>query len=117
MRVKRRPRRASRRTLPTPLSENVQPRPARVGPPPTRAPEVALRMRRTKWGDKGRGASPGMDPKWNPAALMLLGTALTVFSYLTSNGYPLIAVITGMTIGGLVLASGVVLAFIQTFRD
>ena len=58
-----------------------------------------------------------MDPKWNPAALMALGTALTVFSYVTSAAYPILAVITGMTIGGLVLASGVVLAFIQTFRD
>lgn len=58
-----------------------------------------------------------MDPKWNPAALMGLGTALTVFSYVTSGSYPALAVIMGMTIGGLVLASGVVLAFIQTFRD
>lgn len=58
-----------------------------------------------------------MDPKWNPAALMGLGAALTIFSYVTSNAYPVLAVITGMTIGGLVLASGVVLAFIQTFRD
>lgn len=58
-----------------------------------------------------------MDPKWNPAALMALGTALTVFSYLTSNNYPVIPVVVGMIVGGLVLASGVVLAFIQTFRD
>lgn len=58
-----------------------------------------------------------MDPKWNPAALMGLGAALTVFSYVTSNAYPALAVTLGMTIGGLVLASGVVLAFIQTFRD
>lgn len=58
-----------------------------------------------------------MDPKWNPAALMGLGAALTVFSYVTSGMYPVLAVIMGMAIGGLVLASGVVLAFIQTFRD
>lgn len=58
-----------------------------------------------------------MDPKWNPAALMALGTALTVFAYLTSEFYPILPAILAMSIGGLVLASGVVLAFIQTFRD
>lgn len=58
-----------------------------------------------------------MDPRWNPIALMALGTALLVFSYLTSNGYPVVPVIVGMSVGAGVLACGVVLAFIQTFRD
>lgn len=70
-------------------------------------------MGRRGWG----AADPAMDPKWNPAALMGLGAALTIFSYVTSDRYPVMAVVMGMGVGGLVLASGVVLAFIQTFRD
>lgn len=73
-------------------------------------------MASPKWGNARASVTP-MDPKWNPLALMALGAALTIFSYVTSNYYPVLAVVMGMTVGGLVLASGVVLAYIQTFRD
>ena len=90
------------------------------GPPTPRRPLFFARapaMANTKWHHGRARHDPPMDPKWNPAALMALGAGLTVFSYVTSNWYGLLAVTMGMTIGGLVLASGVVLAFIQTFRD
>lgn len=57
-----------------------------------------------------------MDPKWNPIALMVLGTGLTLVAFFSSASYPLTAVIIGLVVGALTLASGVVLAYIQTIR-
>lgn len=66
------------------------------------------------WGGPGDRAT--MDPRWHPAILMGIGAALTLVAYFTSNHYPIVAVAVGMTIGGLTLAAGVTLAYIQTFR-
>lgn len=57
-----------------------------------------------------------MDPKWHPLALMVLGAGLVTLTYVTSASYPPLAVTLGMTLGGLTLASGITLAFFQTFR-
>jgi uncharacterized integral membrane protein len=47
---------------------------------------------------------------------MVLGAAITLVAYFTSVHYPLLAVVTGMVIGGLTLAAGITLAYIHTFR-
>ena len=57
-----------------------------------------------------------MDPRWHPAILMGLGAAIVLVAYFTSNHYPIVAVATGMVIGGLTLAAGITLAYINTFR-
>lgn len=63
-----------------------------------------------------------MNPRYNPILLMGLGSALLILTYVTSLLYAdtaarLALAYTVMAIGILVLASGVVLAFIQTFRE
>ena len=57
-----------------------------------------------------------MDPRWHPTSLMVLGAVITLTAYFTSGWYPLVAVVAGMIIGGLTLASGITLAYINTFR-
>lgn len=63
-----------------------------------------------------------MNPKWNPIVLMILGTVLTTFSYLTSliyveTGFQATMGIIMTTFGMLTVASGVVLAYLHFFRD
>jgi hypothetical protein len=48
--------------------------------------------------------------------LMVLGAVITLTAYFTSTWYPLVAVVAGLTIGGLTLAAGITLAYIHTFR-
>lgn len=63
-----------------------------------------------------RSPSDAMDPRWHPAILMGLGALITLVAYFTSAQFPLVAVVAGMAIGGLTLAAGVTLAYINTFR-
>lgn len=65
------------------------------------------------WGAAGART---MDPRWHPTVLMLLGAAITLVAYFTSTHYPLMAVLAGLIIGGLTLAAGITLAYINTFR-
>lgn len=62
-----------------------------------------------------------MDPKWHPTLLMVLGVTVLVLTYVTSlffveNTMQAAIAFTVMTVAVLTLASGVTLAFIQTFR-
>lgn len=63
-----------------------------------------------------------MNPRWNPITIMILGTVLTVFSYLTSlffvsAGFEVAMAVGLAAFGLLVLASGIVLAYLQFYRD
>lgn len=63
-----------------------------------------------------------MNPRWNPITLMVLGTLLTVFSYLTSliyvqTGFQATLGVVMTAFGMLTVASGVVLAYLHFFRE
>ena len=58
-----------------------------------------------------------MNPKWNPIVLMVLGAVLVIFAYVTSAWYSAAFSIIVLSVGGLTLASGVVLAYLHFFRD
>lgn len=63
-----------------------------------------------------------LNPRYNPILLMALGSGLLILTYVTSLIYvdsaaKLALAYTVMAIGILTLASGIVLAFIQTFRE
>lgn len=63
-----------------------------------------------------------MNPRYNPILLMGLGSGLLILTYITSLFYAnsaskLALSYVLMIIGVLTLASGIVLAFIQTFRE
>lgn len=63
-----------------------------------------------------------MNPRWNPITIMLVGTLLTVFAYLTSlffvsSNFEVILALLLTGFGILALASGIVLAYLQFYRD
>lgn len=63
-----------------------------------------------------------MNPKWNPITLMVLGTLLTVFSYITAlmfveNGFQATMGVILTSFGMLTVVSGIVLAYLHFFRD
>lgn len=63
-----------------------------------------------------------MNPRWNPIILMVLGSVLTIFAYLTSlvyvqTGFEATLSIIMTTFGMLTVASGVVLAYLHFFRE
>jgi uncharacterized membrane protein len=64
----------------------------------------------------GSRRCPRVDPRWHPTVLTVLGAIITLTAYFTSTHYPLYAVAIGMIVGGLTLAAGITLAFINTFR-
>ena len=63
-----------------------------------------------------------MDPRWNPITLMVLGAALMVFTYTMSfffegTVFSQVMSVIVLALGALTMASGVVLAYLQMFRD
>lgn len=63
-----------------------------------------------------------MNPRWNAVILMVLGTVLTTFSYLTSlvyvqTGFQATLGIIMTAFGMLTVASGVVLAYLHFYRE
>jgi hypothetical protein len=63
-----------------------------------------------------------MNPRWNPVTIMILGTLLTVFAYVTSlffvsSAFEVTLALMLTAFGILTLASGVVLSYLQFYRD